>query len=89
MERAVLLVDGTVIHGHHLPPSLQMHRYAGEPESQGKFHNLVENYEIELITEALKESAGNQSKAARQLGLTKRIIQYKIQKYNIEYRRFR
>jgi Nif-specific regulatory protein len=49
----------------------------------------VENYEIELITEALKDTSGNQTRAAEQLGVTKRIIQYKIQKYNIEYERFK
>jgi len=49
----------------------------------------VQNYEIELITDALKDSNGNQSEAARALGLTKRIIQYKIRKYGIDYKRFR
>lgn len=89
MERAVLLADSGVIHGHHLPPSLQMNRYAVTQESMGSFHTLVRNYESELITDALKDTNGNQSKAAERLGITKRIIQYKIQKYGIEYKRFR
>ncbi len=89
IERAVLLADGGVIHGHNLPPSLQMNRYSMKQEDRGKFQTLVENYEIELITEALKDTSGNQTRAAEQLGITKRIIQYKIQKYGIDYARFK
>lgn len=90
IERAVLLADAEVIHGHHLPPSLQMNRYAaGRQVQSGNFESLVSTYEIDLITDALKDCNGNQSKAAERLGLTKRIMQYKIQKYDIDYRRFR
>jgi Nif-specific regulatory protein len=63
IERAVVLAEGEVIHGHHLPPSLQLNRYAGQPESLD-FATRVANFEIELITEALKDSNGNQTKAA-------------------------
>lgn len=89
IERAVLLADGNVIHGHHLPPSLQMNRYQAQQEDHGDFSVRVRNFEIELITEALKDTNGNQTKAARKLGVTKRIIQYKIQQYAIDYRLFR
>ncbi|MBN2451895.1 MAG: sigma 54-interacting transcriptional regulator [Lentisphaeria bacterium] len=89
IERAVLLADGDVIHGHHLPPSLQMNRYAPRREEHGDFTMRVRNFEVELITEALKDTNGNQTSAARKLGISKRIMQYKVQKYGIEYRRFR
>ncbi len=89
IERAVLLADAGVIHGHHLPPSLQMNRYVPQREEKGDFLSLVKNFEIELITEALKDSRGNQTQAAQKLGLTKRIIQYKIKQYGIDYRTFR
>jgi Nif-specific regulatory protein len=49
----------------------------------------VRNFEVELITETLKDTNGNQTAAARKLGISKRIIQYKIVKYRIDYRRFR
>jgi len=87
LERAVVLAEGEVIHGHHLPPSLQMNRYAGEPENLD-FATRVANFEIELITEALKDASGNQTKAAARLGVTKRIIQYKIRTYSIPWERF-
>lgn len=89
IERAVLLADAGVIHGHHLPPSLQMNRYVPQREEKGDFTSLVSNFEIELITEALKDSRGNQTQAAQKLGLTKRIIQYKIKQYSIDFRSFR
>lgn len=89
IERAVLLSDKDVIHGHHLPPSLQMNKYSVSCEDMGDFQTRVKNFEIELITEALKDTNGNQTQAAIKLGLTKRIIQYKIKNYNIDYRRFR
>jgi Nif-specific regulatory protein len=87
IERAIVLAEGNVIHGHHLPPSLQMNRYAGTPEDLD-FATRVAEFETQLITEALKDAAGNQTKAAERLGLTKRVIQYKIQKYDIPWQRF-
>ncbi|MFA6451476.1 MAG: helix-turn-helix domain-containing protein, partial [bacterium] len=39
--------------------------------------------------EAVKYANGNQSEAARRLGATKRIIQYKIQKYGIDCDRYK
>lgn len=89
IERAVLLADGSVIHGHHLPPSLQMNRYSVRKEVIGDFKSRVESFEQEMITEALKDARGNQSQAAKLLGLTQRIMQYKVQKYKIDYRQFR
>jgi Nif-specific regulatory protein len=88
IERAVVLAEGDVLHAYHLPPSLQMNRYAEQPASTGDFTQLVGNYEINLITEALKDENGNQTKAAERLGITKRIIQYKIKQYEIDWRRF-
>ena len=88
IERAVLLSEDGVIHGHHLPPSLQMKESETFSGEKGKFETLVANYERQLIVEALKESWGNQTEAARLLGTTKRVVQYKIQKLDIDYRRY-
>jgi Nif-specific regulatory protein len=64
-----------------------------EPDKQGVRHNsfdaLVASYETELIIDALKDARGNQTLAATILGTTKRIIQYKIRKYGIDYQRLR
>jgi Nif-specific regulatory protein len=57
--------------------------------SRGKMEALVGAFERDLITDALKDVHGNQSQAARLLGTTKRIIQYKVEKYGIDPKRFR
>lgn len=88
IERAVLLSEDDTIHGHHLPPSLQMHEHLPTVSQKGKFEVLVQNYEKQLIVEALKETWGNQTEAAKALGTTKRVIQYKINKLNINYKLF-
>jgi hypothetical protein len=47
---------------------------------------IVESYERNIIEKTLRDTHGNQSKAALLLGLTKRKIQYKIGKYGIDFR---
>jgi Nif-specific regulatory protein len=53
------------------------------------FDQAVEAVEKELIIEALKKVNGNRTRAAEELGITQRIINYKIDKYGIEPRRFK
>ena len=88
IERAVILAAGDSIESVHLPPTLQMK--SGQSRSrEGKLSGLVEAYERALIVDALKDAGGNQTRAAKMLGSTKRIIQYKIVKYGIHATRFR
>jgi Nif-specific regulatory protein len=82
IERAVLLCDGEVIRSEHLPPSLQMIRKTEQVAPQS-LSEIIANKEKELIIDALKKSGGQQRKAARELGLTERILGYKIKKYSI------
>lgn len=89
IERACLVTNDDTIHSHNLPPSLQIKTTKKEDEKISNFEILVQNYEIELITDALKQTNGNQKKAAQLLGTTQRIIQYKITKYNIDCERFK
>jgi Nif-specific regulatory protein len=88
VERAILVCDGSVIHAHHLPPTLQT---AEESGTVGRLF-LEENvsaYEKDLIQDALKTTRGNRRKAARLLGATERVINYKVKKYGIDCSRFR
>ncbi len=89
IERAVLLAEGNTIESHHLPPSLQTKPQGEKGKVRGKFEILVSNFERDLIVDALKETRGNQSAAAKILGTTKRIIQYKVKKYGINPSRFK
>jgi len=88
IERAVVSCDGQVIHGHHLPPTLQTAEASGTMV-QTSLSDAVEQYEKDMIVDALKSARGNRAKAARLLGTTERIIGYKVRKYGIDPGRFR
>jgi Nif-specific regulatory protein len=88
IERAVLLSNDEVIHGHHLPPTLQTAEFTGTVH-QGTLANNLENVERELIVEALKNARGNKAKAARTLGITERLMGLRVRKYGIDPKRFR
>ena len=83
MERAVLICQGDVIRAEHLPPSLQIAKSPGG-SSPGSLPAAVENLEREMILEALKSTHGHQGRAGRVLGLTLRMLGYKIRKYGID-----
>ena len=88
MERAVLMADGEVIHGHHLPPTLQTAEATGTVVS-ASLGGAVATFERSLIEDALKTTRGNRSKAARLLSTTERVINYKVKKYGIDPARLR
>ena len=88
LERAVLTCDGQVIHGHHLPPTLQTAEASGTTV-QASLEDAVGQFEKDLILDALKSARGNRAKAARLLGTTERIVGYKVRKYGLEPQRFR
>ncbi len=89
IERAVILATGDSIESVHLPPSLQMKSKEAAKKERGKLETLVNAYERSLIIDALKDAKGNQTRAAKLLATTKRIIQYKISKYGIDPKRFK
>jgi Nif-specific regulatory protein len=88
VERAVLVAEGDVIHGHHLTPTLQTAEASGTVVS-GSLAEAVAAFESNLIQDALKTTRGNRARAARLLSTTERIISYKIRRYGIDPRRFR
>jgi Nif-specific regulatory protein len=87
LERAVLMCDGQVIHGHHLPPSLQTAEASGTV-TRVSLSDAVAGFEKDLIQDALKTTRGNRAKAARLLDTTERVLSYKVRKYAIDVRRF-
>ena len=88
IERTVLTVSGEVIHGFHLPPSLQTAQSTGtsafdNADGTASFETMVASFERELIVEALKNNRGNVAASARALGTTPRVIHYKIERLGI------
>ena len=86
IERAVLLSDDEVIHGYMLPPSLQTADHsAGAKQSLDSKLAAVES---EILVEALRLSGGNKAQAARDLGLTERVITSRLKKHGIDHKGF-
>ena len=88
IERAVLSCESSVIHGYHLPPALQVAK-APETAARASLSEAVQQYEKDLILDALKSARGNRMHAARLLDTTERVIGYKVHKYGIDTQRFR
>jgi Nif-specific regulatory protein len=87
LERAVLVSEGHVIHGHHLPPTLQTAEASGTAMSR-TFEDAVAAYEKELLQDALKSARGNRALAARLLRTTYRVVAYKVRTLGIDWKRF-
>lgn len=81
IESAAVIAESGKIDYYHLPPALQAARPA--PGAEGLFR-AVENYEHELILEALHSARGNRNQAAKLLKVSERVLSYKIKKYRID-----
>ena len=88
IERSVILADDGVIHGYDLPPSLQTSAETGTSFGCG-LEAKVQAVEYEMIVEALKNHRGNTTEAAKELGLTRRILGLRLEKHGINYKTFR
>jgi Nif-specific regulatory protein len=88
IERAVLLSTDGVIHGHHLPPTLQTSD-ASDTVGTGSLKERLDLYERDIIVDALKRCNGNLASTARDLKTTPRIIRYKVKDLGIDYTRYR
>lgn len=89
MERAVLICDGNTIKGVHLPPTLQTSDSTEPGRNPLSLSVSVENFEKDIIVEGLKKNSGNQTKTAKYLDTSLRIINYKIHQYNIDPKQFK
>ncbi len=77
IERAVVLCEQGTIEAYHLPETLK-------DLSPGiKLPEALEKIEMQLIKQALVRTNYVQARAARLLGITKSLLQYKMKKYNL------
>lgn len=89
IERAVLTAKDDCVHGYNLPPTLQTGDFAdGLHESDGgdgqTMSAKVAAFERRILEDALKRHNGNQSAAGRELGISPRMMCYKLKKAGIE-----
>jgi len=88
IERAVLLCEERVIHSYHLPPTLQT-GMESDTLPDLSLENAVANLEKEMIIDALKNTRGNITFAAKMLKTTVRKFTYKAKKCGVDYRHYR
>ncbi len=59
-------------------------RHPSIPIPKGKLPDVLDAIEQKMVRDALKETGFVQTKAAKKLGITKSLLQYKIRKYGIK-----
>ena len=88
VERAVLIADGEILSSKSLPPHISKQvddrPSAAAPTTTQDLNETVKNVERQLILDALERSDGVQRKAAKVLGITERVLWYKVKKYEIK-----
>ncbi len=93
IERAVIISAGQSISVSDLPPSLQTAQSTNTSlfadTHVADFQKLVNDFERDIIVEALTSSNGNAASAARRLSITRRILNYKIDKLGIAAKSFK
>jgi DNA-binding NtrC family response regulator len=85
MERAVVICRGSLISTEDLPFKSQELKHAPvADEKERTLRRNIETLERELIEEALEAAGGNQTHAAAALGLSERMLRYKLKKYRLK-----
>jgi Nif-specific regulatory protein len=89
IERAVVLASGPVIHHRALPTAIQDASRDPSAVAPVGLTEAIDAYEEELLRDALKQTRGVRSRAARLLRTTERIFRYKLRKHGIDSRQFK
>jgi len=84
IQRAVILARNNPITTADLSIHLRDLQSEASIDNSAPLPLQVEALEKQLIVNALKKTGGNQSSAARLLGITERNLRYKIKKYNLK-----
>ena len=82
IQRAVLVCAGSVLEPHHLPPRLQPEDANGGRVSF-KIGTPLQDVEREMIERVLTHVGDNRTKAAELLGISRRSLYNKLQKYGL------
>jgi len=85
IERAVVISRGPIMATADLPFLDAKPEAGSEPEEQpASLQEALESLERRMVREALAQTQGNQSQAARLLGLSERMLRYKLKKYGLK-----
>lgn len=82
IERGIILMRGEQLTEKSLPLSIQ--KFGADPvKDNGDKPASLQDAEKAIIAQTLKETDGNKSEAARRLGITRKTLQNKLQKYEM------
>ncbi len=87
VEHGLVLGDGSAVHLSDLPVVIQdIHLDAPPRPGPRAVGATLEAVEVRCILQALERTGYNRTRAARLLGITRRTLGYRIQKYGLEAR---
>lgn len=87
IERAMMLSSDGIIHARFLPPSIQTAE-STRTRQPGNLKLALDTLESELIVDALRSAGGNIVHAANALGISRKLMRLRIEKYEINPRDF-
>ncbi|QAT48698.1 sigma-54-dependent Fis family transcriptional regulator [Caproiciproducens sp. NJN-50] len=83
IESIAVLSEGDKIGLADLPVNYQQECHLGQGGKQGKERLSLKEQEIMLIIEALERNNGNRTNTAKELGISRRALQYRIKELNL------
>ena len=84
MERAVLTATDDCIHSYNLPPSLQAAASSASGIApEGTLEQMLSECEKEFLNAAIARNGGNLSAAGRELGLSPRMMNYRMKRLGL------
>ena len=83
VEAAIAMADGAELRPEHLPPAV-LARPKTPREGAPALRSMVDEVEREAIAAALEDHKNNQSHAAIALGISRRALIYKMERYGLK-----
>jgi Nif-specific regulatory protein len=83
LERALVVCDGFVVQEQHLPEAVRLPSAPSAP-TRSTLKEAVAALEQRMLTDALGRARGNCARAARELGVSERVVRYKASLYGID-----
>ena len=86
IERSLVISRGDIITTRDLPFQVRegvQEAKIGPENKEASLNAMLSGMERDLILKALEECAGVQTKAARSLGISERVLRYKMKKYRL------
>jgi two-component system response regulator AtoC len=83
IERAIVLVDAGVLRAEHLPDAVRGLAAESAPSSGAGMRDQLDELEQRNIVAALAAEHGNQTRAAKRLGISRRALIYKMAKHEL------